>query len=53
MVNHRATIIIEALDQASDVSHTIQHWHIYRKWNERLFEELYSLMLRTLYDGSF
>jgi len=30
------------LIQASDVSHTMQHWHIYRKWNERLFHELYA-----------
>ena len=28
----RATIVIEHLIQASDVSHTMQHWHIYRKW---------------------
>jgi hypothetical protein len=27
--------------QASDVSHTMQHWHIYRKWNARLFSEMY------------
>ena len=36
----KATIVIEHLIQASDVSHTMQHWHIYRKWNERLFHEL-------------
>jgi hypothetical protein len=41
MVNRRATIVIEHLIQASDVSHTMQHWHVYRKWNERLFEEMY------------
>jgi hypothetical protein len=41
MVNRKATIVIEHLIQASDVSHTMQHWHIYRKWNERLFEEMY------------
>jgi class 3 adenylate cyclase len=40
-INRKATIVIEHLIQASDVSHTMQHWHIYRKWNERLFEELY------------
>jgi hypothetical protein len=40
-VNRKATIVIEHLIQASDVSHTMQHWHIYRKWNERLFRELY------------
>ena len=40
-VNRKATIVIEHLIQASDVSHTMQHWHVYRKWNERLFRELY------------
>jgi class 3 adenylate cyclase len=40
-VNRKATIVIEHLIQASDVSHTMQHWHIYRKWNARLFKELY------------
>ncbi len=39
--NRRATIVIEHLIQASDVSHTMQHWHIYRKWNQNLFLELY------------
>jgi class 3 adenylate cyclase len=40
-VNRKATIVIEHLIQASDVAHTMQHWHIYRKWNARLFSELY------------
>jgi class 3 adenylate cyclase len=40
-VNRKATIVIEHLIQASDVSHTMQHWDVYRKWNERLFEEMY------------
>jgi class 3 adenylate cyclase len=40
-VNRKATIVIEHLIQASDVAHTMQHWHIYRKWNERLFMEMY------------
>jgi len=40
-VNRKATIVIEHLIQASDVAHTMQHWHIYRKWNERLFQEMY------------
>ena len=39
-VNRKATIVIEHLIQASDVAHTMQHWHIYQKWNERLFEEM-------------
>jgi 3'5'-cyclic nucleotide phosphodiesterase len=46
-VNRKATIVIEHLIQASDVVHTMQHWHIYRKWNERLFCE----MLQTFQDG--
>eukprot|EP00980_Cylindrotheca_fusiformis_P016352 scaffold4870_cov135-Cylindrotheca_fusiformis.AAC.2 len=38
----KATIVIEHLIQASDVSHTMQHWYIYKKWNERFFMECYS-----------
>jgi 3'5'-cyclic nucleotide phosphodiesterase len=40
--NRKATIVIEHLIQASDVSHTMQHWDIYRKWNKLLFYEMYS-----------
>ena len=40
-VNRKATIVIEHLIQASDVAHTMQHWHVYIKWNERLFHEMY------------
>jgi hypothetical protein len=42
-VNRKATIVIEHLIQASDVAHTMQHWHIYRKWNGRLFGEIYKV----------
>jgi class 3 adenylate cyclase len=38
----RATIVMEHIIQASDVAHTMQHWHIYQKWNRRLFEEMYT-----------
>jgi hypothetical protein len=41
-VNRKATIVIEHLIQASDVAHTMQHWHIYSKWNERFFIEQYT-----------
>lgn len=41
-MNLKATIVIEYIMQASDVSHTMQHWHVYQRWNERLFEEMYS-----------
>ena len=40
-MNCKATIVMLHLIQASDVSHTMQHWHIFRKWNENLFEEMY------------
>ena len=36
----RATIVIEHIIQASDVSHTMQHWHVYQKWNKALFKEM-------------
>ena len=29
-VNRKATIVIEHIIQASDISHTMQHWHVYR-----------------------
>lgn len=40
VTSRKATIVIEHLIQASDVVHTMQHWHIYRKWNHHLFEEM-------------
>ena len=40
-LNRLATIVMEHILQASDVAHTMQHWHIYRKWNERFFRECY------------
>lgn len=38
--NLRATIVIEHIIQASDVAHAMQHWHIHRRCNERLFREM-------------
>lgn len=29
-VNRKATIVIEHIIQASDICHTMQHWHVYR-----------------------
>lgn len=40
-INRKATIVIEHLIQASDVSHTMQHWHVYCKWNEMFYHEMY------------
>ncbi|KAL3939168.1 MAG: hypothetical protein SGBAC_006057 [Bacillariaceae sp.] len=39
-INRKATIVIEHIIQASDVSHTMQHWHVYSKWNEMLLHEM-------------
>jgi 3'5'-cyclic nucleotide phosphodiesterase len=52
--NRKATIVIEHLMQASDVAHTMQHWHIYQKWNRRLFDEMYTAYLtgRLAFDPS-
>lgn len=40
MLDYKGAILIEHLIQASDVSHTMQHWHVYCKWNEALYMEL-------------
>lgn len=37
----KASIVIEHIIQAADVSHTMQHWHVYVRWNEKLFQEMY------------
>jgi hypothetical protein len=34
-----STELIHLIMQASKVVHAMQHWHIYCKWNERLFHE--------------
>lgn len=39
-VERKAIIVIEHLIQASDVAHTMQHFQIYKKWNELLFHEM-------------
>jgi 3'5'-cyclic nucleotide phosphodiesterase/Adenylate and Guanylate cyclase catalytic domain len=37
----KATIVVDHIIQASDVAHTMQHWHIFRKWNAKLYNEMY------------
>ncbi|CAB9524809.1 Receptor-type guanylate cyclase gcy [Seminavis robusta] len=49
-VNRKATIVIEHIIQAADISHTMQHWQVYRKWNQNLFEELYVAYLNGRMD---
>jgi len=39
--NCKATIVLEHMIQASDIAHMMQHWHVYQKWNEHLFFEMY------------
>ena len=41
IADRRATAVLEQVIQASTVSHTMQHWHVYIKWNKKLFEEQY------------
>ncbi|KAL7570689.1 hypothetical protein ACA910_017813 [Epithemia clementina (nom. ined.)] len=41
-LDRKATIVIEHLVQASDVAHTMQHWHVFCKWNKRFFMECYN-----------
>jgi 3'5'-cyclic nucleotide phosphodiesterase len=43
-MDRKATIVIEHIIQASDVSHTMQHWQVYRKWNTMVsYESYYSM----------
>lgn len=44
-VHRKATIVIEHIVQAADVSHMMQHWHVYLKWNEKFFRECYKVFL--------
>ncbi len=45
-MDRKATIVFEYIIQASDVAHTMQHWQVYKQWNERLFEEQYLAYLQ-------
>ena len=40
-LNRKAKIVIEMLIQSSDIFHATQNWHLYQKWNERHFQEMY------------
>jgi hypothetical protein len=41
LLNRRASVALQLIIQASDVAYTMQHWHMYTKWNEKLFVERY------------
>jgi len=49
-MDRKATIVIEHIIQASDVAHTMQHFFVYCKWNERLFKEMYFGFLKGRLD---
>ena len=49
--NRKATIVIEHIIQASDVSHTMQHWAVYQKWSEHLFQEKYEAYINGRADN--
>ena len=50
--NLRATVLIEIIIQASDVIHGMQHWEIFRKWNERLYQEMIAAYESGRVDGN-
>jgi len=39
-MHERATALLETIIQVANVSHTMQDWTIYRRWNEKLFVEM-------------
>mmetsp|Transcript_1865 Transcript_1865/g.4226 ORF Transcript_1865/g.4226 Transcript_1865/m.4226 type:complete len:839 (-) Transcript_1865:89-2605(-) len=41
--NRRATILLEMIAQSADTFHATQNWHLYTKWNERRFSEMYKV----------
>jgi hypothetical protein len=40
-LKRRKTIVVQLIIQASDVSHTMQHFTIYKAWNVNLLKEMY------------
>jgi 3'5'-cyclic nucleotide phosphodiesterase len=39
--NRQSTALLETIVQSADIAHTMQDWNVYRKWNQKLFEEYY------------
>jgi hypothetical protein len=44
-IHRKATVVIEHIIQASDIAHTMQHWHVYTKWMQKFFFETYDAYL--------
>lgn len=42
IVSRRATYVMETFMQAADVSHTMQPFPIFKKWNHMLYREMYA-----------
>jgi 3'5'-cyclic nucleotide phosphodiesterase len=42
IVKLKAAVVVDLIIQASDVSHTMQHFTIYKKWNMKLLSEMYT-----------
>jgi hypothetical protein len=40
--NRKATILIEHIIQASDVAHTMQHWHVYTQMERKALSGIVS-----------
>ena len=41
IASERAVVVVEHLIQVSDVSHTVQHFNVFSKWNKLLFKEMF------------
>lgn len=41
IVSRKATFVLETLVQAADVSHTMGPFEVYKRWNRRLYKEMY------------
>jgi hypothetical protein len=41
LISQKATYVVETLIQAADISHTIESFSMYKKWNHKLFQEMY------------
>jgi 3'5'-cyclic nucleotide phosphodiesterase len=51
LLNRKATVVLEYLIQASDVSYAMQPWHVYRKWDELAFLEQYKAYMEGRADN--
>lgn len=41
LVRRKATFVVETLIQVADVSHTMSSFAVFKKWNHRLYREMY------------